>query len=68
VNPANGKVGDPFPGAAIFPAQGAYISIPGNLPVTGVMMWNLSYQRQVSTNWVIKANYMGNAAAYPRRG
>jgi hypothetical protein len=64
VNPANGKVGDPFPGAAIFPAQGAYITIQGNLPVTGVMMWNLSYQRQVSTNWVIKANYMGNAGRH----
>jgi len=63
-NPATGKVGDPFPGNAIFPAQGAYVSIPGNLPVTGVMQWNLSYQRQIATNWVIKANYMGNAGRH----
>jgi hypothetical protein len=64
VNPATGKTGDPFPGNAIFPAQGAYVSIPGNLPVTGVMMWNLSYQRQIASNWVIKANYMGNAGRH----
>jgi hypothetical protein len=63
-NPATGKVGDPFPGNAIFPAQGAYVTIPGNLPVTGVMQWNLSYQRQIATNWVIKANYMGNAGRH----
>jgi len=26
------------------------------------MMWNLSYQRQIATNWVIKANYMATRA------
>jgi len=60
----NGKVGDPFPGAAVFPTQGIYVTIPGNMPVTGVMMWNLSYQRQIASNWVIKANYMGNAGRH----
>ena len=63
-HPATGKTGDPFPGTAVFPAQGAYVTIPGNMPVTGVMMWNLSYQRQIATNWVIKANYMGNAGRH----
>jgi hypothetical protein len=28
------------------------------------MQWNLSYQRQIATNWVIKANYMGNAGRH----
>ena len=60
----NGKTGDPFPGASIFPTQGTYISVPPNLRVTYVMQWNLSYQRQVSTNWVIKANYLGNAGRH----
>ncbi len=60
----NGKTGDPFPGAAVFPTQGAYVSIPGNMPVTSEMMWNLSYQRQIANNWVIKANYMGNAGRH----
>jgi hypothetical protein len=63
-NPSTGKVGDPFPGNAIFPAQGAYVTIPGNMPVTGVMQWNLSYQRQIANNWVIKANYIGNAGRH----
>ena len=64
VSPQTGKTGDPFPGTAVFPAQGAYVTIPGNLPVTGVMQWNLSYQRQIANNWVIKANYMGNAGRH----
>ena len=64
VDPVSGKKGDPFPGNAIFPAQGAYVTVPGNMPVNGVMMWNLSYQRQIANNWVIKANYMGNAGRH----
>ncbi len=57
----NGKPGDPFPGAAVFPTQGVYISVPPNMPVQYMMQWNLSYQRQVGTNWVLQANYLGNA-------
>jgi hypothetical protein len=60
----NGRAGDPFPGGGsggVFPTQGTYISVPGYLPVTYMMQWNLSYQRQVGTNWVVQANYMGNA-------
>lgn len=57
----NGKPGDPFPGAAVFPTQGTYISVPGYLPVTYMMQWNLSYQRQVGKDWVMQANYLGNA-------
>jgi hypothetical protein len=30
----NGKTGDPFPGQRVFPTQGTYVSIPGNMPVT----------------------------------
>ncbi len=48
----NGKTGDPFPGAAVFPTPGTYITIPPNLPVTYMMQWNLSYQRQIAaTGW-----------------
>jgi hypothetical protein len=64
VSPATGKTGDPFPGTALFPTQGVYVTIPGNMPVTSMMMWNLSYQRQIAANWVIKANYMGNAGRH----
>ncbi|MGO9255450.1 MAG: carboxypeptidase regulatory-like domain-containing protein [Bryobacteraceae bacterium] len=57
----NGKPGDPFPGAAVFPLAGTYVSVPPNLPVTYMMQWNLSYQRQIAANWVVQANYLGNA-------
>jgi hypothetical protein len=60
----NGKAGDPFPGAAVFPTQGTYISVPPNMPVTSMMQWNLSYQRQIAANWVVQANYMGNAGRH----
>ena len=63
-NPATGKIGDPFPGNVVFGAGGAYVNVPPDLPVTGVLMWNLSYQRQISNNWVVKANYMGNAGRH----
>ncbi len=60
----NGKVGDPFPGASVFPTQGAYISIPGNVDVTYMMQWNLSYQRQLGKDWLVSANYLGNAGRH----
>ena len=58
----NGKTGDPFPGAAIFPTQGAYISVPPSVPATYMMQWNVSYQRQLSANWIATVNYIGNAS------
>ncbi|MGP8246130.1 MAG: carboxypeptidase regulatory-like domain-containing protein [Bryobacteraceae bacterium] len=57
----NGKPGDPFPGNAVFPTYEFNVSIPPNLPVTYMMQWNLSYQRQIAANWVVQANYLGNA-------
>jgi hypothetical protein len=60
----NGKTGDPFPGVAIFPTQGTYVSVPPNLKPTSMMQWNLSYQRQLGNDWVMKANYMGNASRH----
>ena len=59
-----GKAGDPFPGAAVFPSGGAYISVPGNLRVTYMMQWNLSYQRQLAKDWLVTANYIGNASRH----
>jgi len=65
-NPWNGYVsgtgvpGDPFPGAAIFPSSGAYVSIPPNVHATYMMQWNLSYQKQIAKNWLATATYIGN--------
>ena len=59
-----GKPGDPFPGAAVFPSGGAYISVPGDLRVTYMMQWNVSYQRQIARDWMVTANYLGNASRH----
>src|ERR1017187_8636216 len=60
----NGKTGDPFPGAAVFPTQGAYISVPGNMKETYMMQWNVSYQRQLAKDWMVTANYLGNVSRH----
>ncbi len=60
----SGVTGDPFPGNIVFPVAGAYVSIPPNVAPTYVMQWNLSYQRQVATDWLVTANYLGNASRH----
>ncbi|MDQ1474222.1 MAG: hypothetical protein QOJ99_5702 [Bryobacterales bacterium] len=52
--------GSPFPGAAIFPSSGVYVSIPPDVKATYMMQWNLSYQRQLSSDWLATINYLGN--------
>jgi hypothetical protein len=65
-NPWNGYVsptgvpGDPFPGVAIFPTLGTYVSIPAHMPVTYVIQWNVSYSRQIAKDWLATATYIGN--------
>jgi hypothetical protein len=61
---ADGTFGDPFPGAAVFPTQGFYISVPPSMKVTYMMQWNLSYQRQIANDWIMKVNYLGNASRH----
>jgi hypothetical protein len=52
--------GNPFPGAAIFPVGGTYVSIPSDVRPTYTMQWNLSYQRQFGKDWLATVNYVGN--------
>ncbi len=52
--------GDPFPGAAIFPVAGTYVTIPPSVKPTYMMQWNLSYQRQIGKDWLASVNYLGN--------
>jgi len=61
---SNGVAGDPFPGNIVFPAAGTYISVPPNISPMYAMQWNLSYQRQVAPDWLVTANYMGNASRH----
>jgi hypothetical protein len=52
--------GDPFPGAAIFPIGGTYVSVPPSMKPTYMMQWNFSYQRQLAKDWLLTVNYIGN--------
>ncbi|HEY9142161.1 MAG TPA: carboxypeptidase regulatory-like domain-containing protein [Bryobacteraceae bacterium] len=61
---SNGVTGDPFPGNIVFPAAGTYISVPPDVKPTYVMQWNLSYQRQLAPDWLVTANYLGNASRH----
>ncbi len=56
--------GNPFPGASFFPLAGTYVNIPPNMHPTYMMQWNLSYQRQLSQNWLVTVNYLGNATRH----
>jgi len=56
----SGVVGDPFPGASIFPSLGTYVSVPPDLPAMYVVQWNVSYSRQIAKDWLATATYIGN--------
>ena len=59
--------GDPIPallnGASpdsVFPLGGNYTTYPLDLQATAVDQWNVSYQKQLSTDWMVSANYIGS--------
>jgi hypothetical protein len=57
--------GNPFPtpvlsSASKFPANGTYTSYPQNVKPTYMQQWNLSVQRQLGSNWLLSASYIGN--------
>jgi hypothetical protein len=60
--------GNPFPVAlssdTVFVPAGNYYSIPYDAPSTTRHSWNLSIQRQVSTDWLASASYMGSQAVH----
>jgi len=64
--------GNPFPtplpptSSATFPAAGQYINFPLNLHHMYHQQWDLSYQRQVGTNWLVTVAYLGNKATHLR--
>ncbi|MBV9443227.1 MAG: TonB-dependent receptor, partial [Acidobacteriaceae bacterium] len=64
-NPWAGQPGgNPFPGASFFPLAGTYVNLPPNLQPTYMMQWNVSYQRQLSANWLLTLNYLGNGTRH----
>jgi hypothetical protein len=60
--------GNPFPitlSANIpFPLSGTYVTIPRDLRMPYTNQWNLSLQRQVATDWLLTANYLGSSVIH----
>jgi hypothetical protein len=56
--------GNPFPLSVskniTFPSFGSYTSHPFDAPNTYSNQWNLSFQRQLGTDLLVSANYVGN--------
>lgn len=59
--------GNPFPtpsGKLTFVPEGAYFNYPLSAYATSVDVWNLTYQRQLASNWVVSASYVGNKTTH----
>jgi Carboxypeptidase regulatory-like domain len=62
--------GDPFPIPSpppkniVFPTAVAYVVLPAHLRPMYMTQWNVSYQRQLSGNWLVTASYIGNKTTH----
>ena len=60
--------GNPFPSTpnpnSVFPTTVAYINYPPGMKTPYVHQWNLSMQRQVGTDWLVSANYIGSSTIH----
>lgn len=71
-NPLQQLGGDPFPlpspppKDAFFIPFGSYISMPADLrmPTPYMAQWNLVVQRQIGSNWLVSASYIGNKTTH----
>ncbi len=56
--------GDPFPlnlnKNFTFPNTGTYTTYPLNIQPTYMDQWNISLQKQIGSNWLLSASYLGN--------
>lgn len=43
-----------------FPQNAAYTTFPLDMPATNMDQWNVSYQHQLGSRWMVSANYLGN--------
>jgi hypothetical protein len=50
----------PIPKTYVFPNAGVYVGLPLDMKPTYMAQWSLSYQRQIGTNWMASATYLGN--------
>jgi hypothetical protein len=58
--------GNPFPTPTVFPkdfqfpAGGVYVFEPNDAKATYLQQWNLSFQKQLGSDWLVSASYLGN--------
>ena len=56
--------GNPFPYTfsknSVFPLQAPYVSVPLSYRPPYLNQWNLSVEKQIGTNWLAKASYLGS--------
>ena len=70
-NPYQGQAVPPFPtpfptsaANAYFPAAAIWINAPQNIRPTYVQNWNLTFEQQFGSNWLVSASYLGNKATH----
>ena len=62
--------GDPFPQPippptnAVFTSGGQYVNLPLSIRPTYFQQWNFTLQQQLSSSWLISADYLGNKGTH----
>jgi Carboxypeptidase regulatory-like domain len=62
--------GNPFPAPGVFPkdfqfpAGGTYVFEPADAKATYLQQWNLSVQKQLGSDWLVTASYLGNKTTH----
>jgi hypothetical protein len=56
--------GNPFPGGSFFPLAGVFVTAPLHMNAMYLQQWNLSFQRQVGSNLMLSATYLGNKGVH----
>jgi len=62
--------GNPFPAPTVFPKDfqfptgGTYVFEPPDAKATYLQQWNLSVQKQVGSDWLVTASYLGNKTTH----
>ena len=54
----------PVPKNYVFPTGAAYAILPLNMQEPYVSQWNISYQRQITANWLASVTYLGNETTH----
>src|SRR5262245_43318147 len=60
--------GNPFPykldANVVYPPAGIFVSVPYDLATPSTGSWNLNVQRQVGSDWILSASYLGSKTTH----